>query len=66
MLTERQRQIAELVAQDKSTKAISRETGLAVQTVHNHIWSAAQRIPGDGRPRYKILVWFLGAQEDES
>lgn len=66
MLTPRQAQVCALVAQGKSTKAIARVTGLSVHTVTNHIMAAADRIPGDGRPRYKCMVWFFGLAEEDS
>lgn len=60
MLTDRQREIAELVARGLTNKAIARETGLAVQTVKNHITRAAERIPGDGEnPRVRLAVFFI-------
>lgn len=65
MLTPRQSEIAALVAKGLSNKAIARETGLAIQTVKNHIDGAATRLPGDGRPRHRILVWFFSLSDED-
>lgn len=59
MLTERQKQVAELVAMGLSNKAIAREMGIGLQTVKDHVSAAASRVPGPGRPRYKLIVLFL-------
>ena len=59
MLTPRQQEIAQYVARGLSAKAISRETGLAIQTVKNHIQAAADRLPGQGPPRFKIIILCL-------
>lgn len=58
-LTPRQMEIAGLVAQGLSSKAIASETGLSVDTVNDHIKNAAVRIPGSGRPRMKLAIWFF-------
>lgn len=65
MLTPRQFEITQLVARGLSNKAIAAETGLAVETVKEHVRDAAQRIPGDGRARYKLMVWFFCLEQDE-
>jgi DNA-binding NarL/FixJ family response regulator len=59
MLTPRQAEIAQLVAKGFSAKAIARRKGIAVQTVHNHIQAAAARVPGDGTPRFKLIIFSL-------
>jgi DNA-binding CsgD family transcriptional regulator len=66
MLTPRQAEIGRLVARGMSSKRIARETGLSVQTVNDHIMDAANRLPGEGRARYKILVFFLSIREDSA
>lgn len=63
MLTPRQRQIAELVAQGMTNKAISQHTGLALPTVKEYVSTAASRLPGDGRPRFKLIVFVLSEEE---
>jgi DNA-binding NarL/FixJ family response regulator len=63
-LTERQAQIAELVARGLPDKQIAQETGLAIDTVRHHIQAAAARLPGDTTPRHKLIVLFLGGTPD--
>lgn len=61
-LTDRQLQVAELVAEGRSTKAIARILGLSRHTVRNHIVRVAARLPGDGPPRLKIMRWYYSRQ----
>jgi FixJ family two-component response regulator len=65
-LTPRQMQVAEMVAQGKSNKAIARELGVSLLTVKAHIGDAACRIPGDGRPRYKLIVFVLNPPDADA
>lgn len=64
MLTQRQTEVAELVARGLSDKRIAQELGVAVETVRSHIQEAASRVPGDGRRRYRLTIWFLNVSED--
>ena len=57
-LTDRQLEVATLVAEGKSNKAIARALGLSRHTVRNHVVRVAERIPGDGPPRLKIMRWY--------
>lgn len=66
MLTPRQMEVAELVAQGLSNKGIARRTGLAVRTVKEHVSEAARRIPGKGRARWKLTVFVLSTNEGEA
>jgi DNA-binding NarL/FixJ family response regulator len=59
VLTPRQRDVAELVARGYSNKRIAKETGLALPTVKEHVSAAASRVPGDGPPRYRLIVFML-------
>lgn len=59
MLTGRQREIAQLVAEGKSAKRIAREVGISRYTAEAHIRDAASRIPGDGPPRWKLVLFVL-------
>jgi len=65
-LTPRQREVAELVARGLSDKAIARELGLSTETVKAHLKHAAERIPGDGRRRYKVMVWFFSLRDGDN
>lgn len=40
-------------------KRIARETGLALATVQAHVRAAAQRLPGAGSPRHRLLRYAL-------
>lgn len=55
VLTPRQSEVFELVASGMSNKRIAAETGMAVKTVETHLAAIADRLPGDGRPRQKII-----------
>lgn len=66
MLTDRQFEVAQRVAEGKSAKRIARELDVSVGTVRAHIRDAAERIPGDGRPRWKLLVFVLSGDEEEA
>lgn len=63
MLTPRQQQVVERVGKGMSNKAIARDLGIAVGTVEVHVKRAAERIPGDGRQRYKLMLFFLTSDE---
>lgn len=58
MLTSRQAQIVARIAEGMSTKDIARDMGLSVRTVEAYIQAAAHRIPGQGKPREKCLLWY--------
>lgn len=64
MLTRRQAEICTLVARGLSDKQIARKTGLSVKTVEAHVRDAGRRIPCDGRPRYKCMVWFFSLRDE--
>lgn len=66
ILTPRQAAIVELVARGLSDKAIARETGLSVDTVRQHIQRAANRLPGEGRPRHRLTLWFFNISDEDS
>lgn len=53
-LTPREREVAALVSAGVSHKAVARTLGIKVRTVSLHVWNAAQKLPGDGRPSLKI------------
>lgn len=64
MLTNRQRQVAELVARGLSDKQIARSTGISVDTVKWHLREAASRIPVDGPRRHRCYVWFFNLRDE--
>ncbi len=64
MLTPRQREVGRLVAEGLTSKQIARATGLSVRTVDDHITDAARRLPGHGRARHKVTVFFLSIRDE--
>ena len=63
MLTPRQREVAEMVAKGYTAKRIAREIGISQSTAETHIRDAADRLPGDRRPREKLIVFILRVDE---
>ena len=64
MLTTRQKEIAALVGQGLSNKAIAQQTGLAVPTVKRHLARAAAHLPGHTPTRHKLMLWFFTTREE--
>jgi DNA-binding CsgD family transcriptional regulator len=58
-LTPRQMEVARLVAEGLSNKAIAKAVRLSVHTVDHHISEAAARIPGEGPPRLRVMLFIL-------
>lgn len=58
-LTTRQAQVVERVAKGLPDKRIAHELGLSIDTVRHHIQEAALRIPGEGRPRHRLTLFFF-------
>jgi DNA-binding CsgD family transcriptional regulator len=58
-LTERERQVAELVAQNLSCDGIARELGISVSTVRAHLRTIGHKIPGRGRTYSRIMRWWF-------
>jgi non-specific serine/threonine protein kinase len=59
-LTAREIQVARLVARGMTNRAIAQSLELSVETVNDHIRNAAARLPGDGRPKIKLIIFVLG------
>jgi len=66
MLSPRQYEVACLVAEGKSNKAVAKALGLSIKTVEVHISRAAQRIPGAGANRFKIIRWYYSTHTSEA
>jgi DNA-binding NarL/FixJ family response regulator len=65
MLTPRQSEIARMLAREMSYKAISRELGISVRTVEDHVHDAARRInPATSRPCVTLALWFVRIHDD--
>jgi DNA-binding NarL/FixJ family response regulator len=58
-LTKRQAEIVERVAKGLPDKRIAAELDISIDTVRHHIQAAADRIPGDGRPRHRLTLFFF-------
>jgi len=65
-LTPRQQEVAGLVAKGFTAEQIARQIGAATPTVRQHIQDAAERLPGEGRPRHKLSIWFFSSQEGQT
>jgi non-specific serine/threonine protein kinase len=65
MLTPRQREIAALVARGYTNKQIGTTLGLSRQTVETHVKQAAASVPGGGKPRHRLTLWFFDLSEPE-
>lgn len=65
-LTPRQQEVARLVAKGMSAKRIARHLAISTDTVAVHIREAASRLPGDGRPRWKLQVFVWRSDEQDA
>ena len=59
LLSPRQHEVAALVAEGKSNKAIARSLGITHGTVRQYLVRIAKRLPGDGPPRWRIMAWYI-------
>lgn len=64
--TQRQAQIAACVAHGMSDKAIAKQLNISIKTVQNHVHEIAKRMPGEGKPRHRLTVWFLSMRDSPS
>lgn len=64
-LTPREREVVAYVARGWKNQKIASALGISVETVDRHIRNAAERIPGNGKPRYKCLLWFFNLHQEE-
>lgn len=58
-LSPRQEQVAALVVQGMSNKAIGKALGLKTNTVEDHVFRIRRRLGGDGRARHRIMTWWF-------
>ena len=61
ILTARELQICQLVAELKSTGQIAYELGISERTVEAHVYSAARQLPGKGQPMKRIIRYFASS-----
>lgn len=54
--TPRERDILRLVGREKMTAPQAAERlDLSRRTIHTYVYELSQRLPGDGKPRYRIM-----------
>ena len=64
-LTPRETEVATLVAEGMSHKRVAVQLGISPETVRSHVWAAAAKLPGNGRPSLKIArFYYLFAASD--
>ena len=64
-LSPRQQQVAALVAEGLSNKAIARKLELSYGTVRQYVVRIAKKLPGDGPPRWRIMAWHFRRSESD-
>jgi DNA-binding NarL/FixJ family response regulator len=64
MLTPRQREVAELVAEGLSNKAIAQRLEISVYTVKAHVCAAANRVAIPCRARHALTLFVLRDADD--
>jgi len=64
-LTPRETEVAALVAEGMSHKRVAVQLGISPETVRAHVWCAARKLPGEGRPSMKLArFYYLFAASD--
>lgn len=65
VLTAREFEVCELVAEGKTGPQIAEELGISTRTVEAHIYNASRLIPGSAHPMKRILLAFARWGDDE-
>ncbi|MCP3030503.1 response regulator transcription factor [Halobacillus sp. A1] len=60
ILTKREREVFELLVQDKTTKEIAKELFISEKTVRNHISNAMQKLGVKGRSQAVVELLRMG------
>lgn len=60
-LSPRQRAIAQMLSKGMTARAIAKKFGIAERTLKYHCRRASEKIPGDGRPSFKMIAWYRHA-----
>ena len=60
ILTKREREVFELLVQDKTTKDIAQELFISEKTVRNHISNAMQKLGVKGRSQAVVELLRMG------
>ena len=63
LLTKREREVFELLVQDKTTKEIASELFISEKTVRNHISNAMQKLGVNGRSQAVVELLRMGELE---
>ncbi len=63
ILTKREREVFELLIQDKTTREIAKELFISEKTVRNHISNAMQKIGVKGRSQAVVELLRMGELE---
>ncbi|MFB9760127.1 MULTISPECIES: spore germination transcription factor GerE [Bacillaceae] len=63
LLTKREREVFELLVQDKTTKEIAGELFISEKTVRNHISNAMQKLGVKGRSQAVVELLRMGELE---
>lgn len=63
LLTKREREVFELLVQDKTTKEIAGELFISEKTVRNHISNAMQKLGVKGRSQAVVELLAYGRAE---
>ncbi|MCH1627960.1 MULTISPECIES: spore germination transcription factor GerE [Bacillaceae] len=63
LLTKREREVFELLVQDKTTKDIANELFISEKTVRNHISNAMQKLGVKGRSQAVVELLRMGELE---
>ncbi|WP_445612815.1 helix-turn-helix domain-containing protein [Geobacillus sp. YF-1] len=63
LLTRREKEVFELLVQDKTTKEIAQELFISEKTVRNHISNAMQKLGVKGRSQAVIELLRMGELE---
>jgi transposase-like protein len=70
-VTDRERQVAELIASGWSHKKIAHRLGISTSTISVYVHNLAERIPSDTPPNVtvpptlKVTLWWLMLQDDD-
>ncbi|MGL4819927.1 MAG: helix-turn-helix domain-containing protein [Bacilli bacterium] len=63
LLTKREREVFELLVQDKTTKEIAQELFISEKTVRNHISNSMQKLGVKGRSQAVVELLRMGELE---
>ena len=58
-LSPRMEEVASLVAEGLSNKAIAKRMGVTYGTVRQYLVRIAQRLPGEGPARWRIMAYYI-------